>query len=576
MYAPGRDACEWEECLNTGTMIIGWDELGDLSEYESRDAMWYALRNAYHKDNPRNDSLTTWNFYDGIEVGDIIYVRRGRSTILGRGVVESDYYFDETREYFNNCRKVKWTEWGEWQLDVFTDIKTLTEITQYENYLKRLDALVTTGAAPAEECQYFWLSANPSVWAMTEWPVDEEQEYPLYNANNNPRKVFQHFLDAKAGDQVICYQANPSHQIVALGYVSRKNDGKTIAFQKEETLMTPVPLSLIKETKELENMEFLTHQNGNFFRLSKTEYDVIMDIIRDLNEKGNTENNCEAYTEKEFLNEVYMTPDNLNALKNLLKTKKNIILQGAPGVGKTFAARRLAYVMMKEKDESRIGFVQFHQNYSYEDFVLGYKPSGKSFELQRGIFYKFCIVAANNPDKDYFFIIDEINRGNLSKVFGELLMLIEKDYRGIKLTLAYRDEKFFVPSNIYLIGMMNTADRSLAMIDYALRRRFCFYEMAPGFESDGFKKYQNSFANVHLDKLIAKIQDLNRVIREDASLGPGFEIGHSYFCGQNKVSDEWLHQVIDFEIIPTLKEYWFDNRDEVKRWESELNKIFDD
>jgi len=194
-----------------------------------------------------------------------------------------------------------------------------------------------------------------------------------------------------------------------------------------------------------------------------------------------------------------MSSEKLTELESLLRDKLNVVLQGAPGVGKTFSAKRLAFEMMGEKDESRVRVVQFHQNYSYEDFILGYKPSGQGFELKRGVFYKFCIQAANDPQHHYYFIIDEINRGNLSKIFGELLMLIEKDYRGTPITLAYTDEKFSVPNNIYIIGMMNTADRSLAMIDYALRRRFSFVDLEPGFDSEGFKKYQQDLNNPHFD-----------------------------------------------------------------------------
>lgn len=222
-----------------------------------------------------------------------------------------------------------------------------------------------------------------------------------------------------------------------------------------------------------------------------------------------------------------MSKENYNKLKNLIKRKKNVILQGAPGVGKTYAAERLAFSMMGEKDTSRVMMVQFHQSYSYEDFIMGYRPDDSGFVLTKGPFYNFC-KEAEPDDKDYFFIIDEINRGNLSKIFGELLMLVENDKRGKEIRLLYQDEQFSVPENIHIIGMMNTADRSLAMIDYALRRRFAFYEFEPAFETDGFMEYQANIAYKKFDKLIETIISLNKVISEDEALGSGFRIGHSY------------------------------------------------
>lgn len=288
------------------------------------------------------------------------------------------------------------------------------------------------------------------------------------------------------------------------------------------------------------------------------------------------ENLNASYTKADFLSQVYMTEERYDTLVALLKNKKNLILQGAPGVGKTFTARRLAYSMMGEKDNDRIEFIQFHQNYSYEDFIMGYKPQEEGFKLKRGIFYQFCMKAVEQPNKDYFFIIDEINRGNMSKIFGELLMLIEKDYRGTKATLAYSGESFSVPKNLYIIGMMNTADRSLAIIDYALRRRFSFFEMEPGFNSDGFKAYQESLQNETFNALIEQIIDLNREIKMDDSLGEGFRIGHSYFCGQETCTDEWMKSVIYYDIIPMLQEYWFDDKQKVQRWENLLIGVFND
>ncbi|MGN0612450.1 MAG: AAA family ATPase [Porcipelethomonas sp.] len=295
-------------------------------------------------------------------------------------------------------------------------------------------------------------------------------------------------------------------------------------------------------------------------------------------EQDEVETDINPYTKYDFLNDVYISENEYNKLITLLKHKKNIILQGAPGVGKTFAAKRLAYAMMGEIDESRIEFIQFHQNYSYEDFIMGYRPDGEGFKLTEGIFYRFCQKAANNPDKEHFFIIDEINRGNMSKIFGELMMLIEKDYRATKATLAYSGMPFSVPENLYIIGMMNTADRSLAMIDYALRRRFSFFEMEPGFDSEGFSKYRKSLENETFDALIEMIKILNKDISDDKSLGRGFRIGHSYFCGCDKddCTTDWMRSVVEFDILPMLEEYWFDEPSKLQQWKNNLRGVFDD
>ncbi len=279
----------------------------------------------------------------------------------------------------------------------------------------------------------------------------------------------------------------------------------------------------------------------------------------------------EEYTSADFLSDVFMSEERYNILKGLLLKKKNIILQGAPGVGKTYAAERLAYSIMGEKDRSRVKVIQFHQSYSYEDFIMGYRPDGNGFSLEKGPFYSFC-KEAEPDDREYFFIIDEINRGNLSKIFGELLMLIEKDKRGEchSLRLLYQNEQFFVPDNVYIIGMMNTADRSLAMIDYALRRRFAFFEFEPAFLSDGFKKYQSLIENVKFNSLIDTVVSMNNYIAEDVSLGSGFRIGHSYFCTNEKIDNEWLTDVVEYELIPLIKEYWFDEPSKVDKWAQRL------
>lgn len=424
-----------------------------------------------------------------------------------------------------------------------------------------------------EKCNYWWLNANPKIWSFSDIAVGETQAYTLYNENGNKRRIFQNFLDAKVGDVVIGYESNPVRQIVAIGRVSAEQDGEKLFFEKVETLSSPIDYAVLKECPELENMEYFRNPQGSLFKLTRSEYEFILDMIREENPIV-TASSSDAYTKDDFLNEVYMTEERYETLVNVLRNKKNIILQGAPGVGKTFAARRLAWSMMGEKDDSRIEFVQFHQNYSYEDFMMGYKPVEEGFELKYGIFYRFCQKAANQPDKEFFFIIDEINRGNMSKIFGELLMLIEKDYRGTKMTLAYNGLPFSVPKNLYIIGMTNTADRSLAMIDYALRRRFSFFEIEPGFDSQGFISYQNGLNSETLDELISKVKELNRKIAADKSLGRGFCIGHSYFCGRDVCTDEWLHSVVDYDILPMLSEYWFDDENEFQRWKNILQGVF--
>jgi 5-methylcytosine-specific restriction protein B len=265
------------------------------------------------------------------------------------------------------------------------------------------------------------------------------------------------------------------------------------------------------------------------------------------------------YSKDDFLSDVYLSEEDYESLRHVLFAKQNVILQGAPGVGKTYAARRLAWSVMGEKDPNRIAMLQFHQSYSYEDFIMGFRPTESGFELRKGAFYSFCKKAEKDPNKKYFLIIDEINRGNLSKIFGELFMLIEKDKRGIELQLLYSDEKFSVPDNLYIIGTMNTADRSLAMLDYALRRRFAFFDIKPAFGFDGFKKQLNEALGEKAGKVIEAVEKVNEEIRKDPELGEGFCIGHSFFMGWPKDKEEArLKSVIKYELIPLLREYFFD------------------
>jgi MoxR-like ATPase len=274
------------------------------------------------------------------------------------------------------------------------------------------------------------------------------------------------------------------------------------------------------------------------------------------------------YSVEQALSDVFMPEEDFQSMLNALLRKKNIVIEGPPGVGKTFVAKKLAYAFLGSKDPSRVKTIQFHQSYSYEDFMQGYRPNEDSgFTLREGVFYSFCNSARDG--ERHVFIIDEINRGNLSRIFGELMMLIEADKRGpehaISLTYGAEDaEKFYVPEGVHLIGLMNTADRSLAMVDYALRRRFSFQSLRPEFGSKGFKDLLLSRTDdEHLvDKVIAKMTALNNEIVEDTKeLGPGFAVGHSFFCptpGDVVLDEDWYQSVVKNEIAPLIREYWCD------------------
>ena len=442
LYAPGEGACKWDEFYERGIMGLAWGEVGDLSSYATKQGLKAQMLQTYPENGTqKNDIHALWQFANEMKPGDVVFVKKGKAEIVGRGVVTGNYVYDAEGSDYPNIREVRWTHTGQWPVDERLPMKTLTDVTYKQVFVTLM------------ESSFF--------------------------------------------------------------------DSEEAAAIEELTAVFP------------------------------------------------------EYSTENFLKSVYMDRQQYNAIVGLLKTKKNIIMQGAPGVGKTYAAKRLAYSMMGVKDVSRVKLIQFHQSYSYEDFIEGYRPSGAGFELVKGAFYSFCKKAADDDEENaYFFIIDEINRGNLSKIFGELFMLIESDKRGNELQLLYSRELFSVPTNVHIIGMMNTADRSLAMLDYALRRRFAFVELSPAFDSDGFRKYCAGLDNSRFEALVREVESLNRAIVEDESLGEGFCIGHSYFCNMKRetCTDEALASIVEYELIPMLKEYWFDEPGKVREWSDRLRR----
>ncbi len=366
---------------------------------------------------------------------------------------------------------------------------------------------------------------------------------------NNSKALWDFVHTVKPGDVV--YAKKGSKQLVGRGIVESDYE-----FSSERQTNKN-----IRRVKWTHNGEWDYSLSDEFARKTLTEVTKSSRII-ELENIFKPEDS-DSYSKEDFLKEVFMEDDAYEKLINILKYKKNVILQGPPGVGKTFAANRLAWSMMEKKDLTRVKNIQFHQSYSYEDFMEGYRPTETGFELRPGVFKEFCdYVIKQKDDRPYFFIIDEINRGNLSKIFGEVFMLIEGDKRGsdnqIQLLYGDGDNSFYIPENLYIIGTMNTADRSLAMLDYALRRRFAFYDMRPAFDSDTFAEYVKSLKNERFSTLIERVKQLNECITKDESLGKGFCIGHSYFCDLKSVSEQDISRIIECEVGPLLEEYWFD------------------
>ena len=620
LYVPGEGAGKWEEFRTAGIMALNWDRIGDPTSYPNEEAVIEALEAGYGDwgGRPTGAAGMIRDFTRTMRPGDVVYARRGPTEIIGRGVVRSEFRYDDARPAYRCVRDIEWTHVGSWLLDRRVGAVSLQRVTENTSYNPaQLESLfrdrnasgASTASARAQgvgdsnqakkhELQH-WLytpGEGAARWEefrtagimalnwdrvgdLASFPDKESLLDALYTHygdwGGRPRKaadsVWDYIHAMKPGD--IVYVRRSFNEIVGRGVVRSdyRYDEDRSSFRAvrdvEWTHVGSWPLEQrigrLMLQRLTENTKYTPDQLNALIGIEDSHSPSSVDERSGNNDLDEAD---EHYTSADFLDEVFLRPEDLEQMLGLLRRKKNLILQGAPGTGKTFAAKRLAYALMGQTDDSRVEVVQFHQSTAYEDVVVGLRPTAEGgFAAAEGVFARFCRRAAADPGRDYVFIIDEINRANISKAFGELLMLIEAEHRGEALRLPVSGELLSVPKRLHIIGMMNTADRGLALIDYALRRRFAFFEMWPALDHPGFLRHVEAVGSARLEALVDVVRRLNQRIAEDEALGPGFQIGHSYLClpaagPENPAgTDADVTSVVRYELEPLVREYWFDN-----------------
>lgn len=418
LIATGRKAEAWPLFQNESCMAMDWFGMDSLLAYPSRDAMTEGLRTLQSEEidrDPTNGSLACWEFSRDIQPGDLVVAKEGKQRLLGVGVVVGAYSFAEKAGSYRHRIPVRWLKTGDWTLkDDNLPIKTLTEVTD-AGFRQALELSIGGFAVPVSiptlstSVRHWWMNFNPAQFDVEQKTDGHRERYTTHNANGRLRNLPSAFDAAQLGDLVLGYSTTPRMRAAVLCRITKAKEGElgreTIEFERVRALKRPVTREEMLADDRLKEVGALKNSRGSLFPLKAEEFEAILELSDDVEEAP------KPYNEAAALAELFMSKERLADIRGQLDRKRNIVLQGPPGVGKTFVARRLAWLLLEGEDDKRIEMVQFHPSMSYEDFVLGLRPDGNGgFALKPGIFHRFCRRAQGDPDRPYVFIIDEINR----------------------------------------------------------------------------------------------------------------------------------------------------------------------
>ena len=562
LYAPGEKAQHWNSFYSCGIMAIGWEELGDLSKYSKKSELKSAMDDEYGTDSSHKNSVAcTWDFVHNMNIGDVVFVKQGKSKILGYGIVASDYYYDENREFYNSLRDVDWKVKGEWEHPGDAVLKTLTDITTYPDYVEKLKSLFTMNS---EIQQYTKL-------------LEFKKNIILQGAPGTGKTY-----NTAALALSICGESVPeSHDEVMQRYDELQKEGRigfctfhqSMDYEDFVEGIKPVTegTSIKYEVKDGIFKKIADRARLNFEDSQKTPEQVKSDtrtrevfegFCEEIQSQLNENDFVDLYSKSKMkIRNITFRSDGSPLSIQLSKT------DGGPTQSLTWE------IILRDYNNFKEGKIKSYEDVKprYESKSVYHGNAMYYFELYKKM-KDFEDKYAGNTNssvvnlQNYVLIIDEINRGNVSRIFGELITLLEKDKRlggehPIKVTLPYSKESFGVPENLYIIGTMNTTDRSVGNIDYAVRRRFAFATL----------QSKRDLVVANSTEKAAVLFDAVKSFIEKNKTEMDFEdlmVGHSYFFAKD---DDELALRWQYEILPLLNEYIKDDILRADRLESNMS-----